>query len=90
MNFQKTNLNYCIKVKLKEDGLKILEERRIRLQEKTGKEIKSSDFFDAADSEGYHQFEMWYFIHIFGEHTNICSDLYETEVLIQIPEKEND
>lgn len=88
MNFQKTNLNYCIKVKLKEDGLKILEERRINLQKEIGKEIKLKE--NAADSEGYHQFEMWYFIHIFGEHTNICSDLYETEVLIQIPEKEND
>lgn len=73
--FQNTNLNDYIKVKLTEKGKQIY-----------------NDYYDGNmhidyDNDGYATFQMWDFMHIFGKHMNMASELVcETNVMIEVKE----
>ena len=73
--FRNANLNEHIKVKLTEKGKQIY-----------------NDYYDGNmsidyDDDGYAIFQMWDFMHIFGEHMNMASELIcETNVMIEVKE----
>jgi hypothetical protein len=72
------NLNSKIKVKLKEEGFKILESD-------WGMYLpwaQMPNFRTQVDEKGYYEIQAWQFIQLFGEFTNLGDVPYETIILI--------
>jgi hypothetical protein len=61
------NLNCLIKVKLTDYGKDIFYHQYDELNKKCGRTIIEPRFPDV-DSEGYSQFQLWDFMHVYGKH----------------------
>lgn len=66
----KINLNYPIKVKLTQEGIRFYErehmETRMNLLNNTNNELDIGDFELIRDDEGYTEFVGWKFMQLFG------------------------
>jgi len=62
------NLNDAIKVKLTDEGVKVL---------------KGTLYTSVKDKDGYYEFQGWVFIKLFGPHVRIDKDLFAAAILIR-------
>lgn len=81
----KVNINEHVKVKLNPKGIKILEDRRNKLNERLeargGKGF--GPYVPQVDEEGYTTFQLWDLMHTFGPHLNLGFEPeFETEILL--------
>lgn len=70
----KINLNDRVKVKLTPLGAEIYyhryDELNKRIKEKGGKQLES--IMPRIDKDGYTEFQLWYFMELYGEHMGVC------------------
>lgn len=79
--FRDVNLNEYIKVKLTDEGKEIYRNYYHYIDDE---HVPTLD----VDEEGFCKFQLWEFMHIFGEHFRMCGSLpCETNVKIQVREK---
>ena len=61
------NLNEVVKVKLTDHGKKIYYHRFDKVNEAAGREILKPSF-PKVDADGYSRFQLWDFIHLYGNY----------------------
>lgn len=69
---KKLNLNCIIKVKLTDYGKDIFYHQYDELNKKYGYIINKPRFPDV-DSDGFSQFQLWYFMHVYGKHMMLAA-----------------
>ena len=70
-NIQKINLNETIKVKLTPLGAEIYYKQFDELNKQRGREICKPQM-PRIDKDGYTEFQLWYFIELYGQHIGMC------------------
>ena len=70
-NIQKINLNETIKVKLTPYGAEIYYKQFDELNKQHGREICKPQM-PRIDKDGYTEFQLWYFIELYGQHIGMC------------------
>lgn len=77
VRYAETNANNSVKVKLKPEGLEIHDSRYTVHGLAPPK----------ADDDGYHRFQLWHFMEIFGPHMHLGAvPPFETDILVQVSE----
>jgi hypothetical protein len=69
---KKLNLNCIIKVKLTDYGRDIFYHQYDELNKASGRTIIKPRFPDV-DSEGFSQFQLWDFMHVYGKHMMLAA-----------------
>ena len=80
------NVNNSVKVKLTEKGLDIYWEDNRDLPEKIRPSI--NELRNRVDKDGYHSFQMWSLMRIFGNHIGMCVDVpFDANMLVDVKEE---
>lgn len=70
-NIQKININETIKVKLTPYGAEIYYKQFDEVNKQRGREICKPQM-PRIDKDGYTEFQLWYFIELYGQHIGMC------------------
>ncbi len=89
----KFNINHKVKVKLTEEGRKILKaegEVLIKIYPDMKEFAELNYMLPEIDEDGYSTYQLWDLMKTFGDHMyNGCSVPFETEILILTEEEKN-
>jgi len=82
--YVKFNINHHVLVKLKESGYQVLLDDHNSYSDIVRWKPKSiEDFKNEADKDGYTKFQMWQFMNLFGNFTDIGFEVrFDTNILI--------